>query len=372
MKILITGAAGFIGKNLVSHLRLYPDKYEILEYTEDSKEKIEDFLDKADFIFHLAGVNRPKDDKDFKTGNTDLTEKIITHLKKSGKNTPVLLTSSIQAVQDNPYGKSKLAAERIISSYSKETGATCFTLRLPNVFGKWSKPNYNSAVATFCYNLTHNLPIKVNDESADLNLIYIDDVIDIFIKCLEESINPNKASELISSKTFHTTVGEVADTIKELVSMRETLIVPDLSNKLTKYLYSTLTSFYDTNDLIASMQMNSDERGWLFELAKSKEFGQIFVSQTNPGYSRGEHWHHTKVERFCIIKGQGEMHLRDVGTDEIRTYKLSDQKMQIIDTPIGVIHAIENTGKDDMIMVIWANEILNKDSPDTYWEKVKK
>ncbi len=371
MKVLITGASGFIGKNLISHLRLQPDLCEILSYTKETTESLESLLDQADFVFHLAGVNRPQDETEFKTGNTDLTEQIVTHLASTDKKTPVLITSSTQAELDNPYGKSKLAAEKLVEQYAGDTGAPCFIARLPNVFGKWSRPNYNSAVATFCYNLTHSLPIAIHDPSAALNLIYIDDVARIFIDCLDGKIAPDTLASTIKTRTLPTTVGAVADTIKALVAMRETLVVPDLSDKLTRYLYATLTSFYDEDGLIANLVVNSDERGWLFELSKSKQFGQVFISQTRPGYVRGEHWHHTKVERFCVIQGQGEVFFRELDTDKVFSHKLTGDKVQIIDIPVGVVHAIENTGKDDMLLVIWANEILDKDAPDTYWEKVR-
>lgn len=372
MKILVTGAVGFIGKNLISHLRLQPDSYELLPYTKETTESIESLLDQADFVFHLAGVNRPKDEQEFKTGNTDLTKKITDYLISVGKQTPVLITSSTQAELDNPYGESKLAAEKVVTQYSKESGAPCYIARLPNVFGKWSRPNYNSAVATFCHNLTHALPITINDPSAVLSLIYIDDVTSIFSNCLEDIITPQELASKITEETIPTTVGTVASTLEELVAIRETLVVPDLSNKLTKYLYSTLTSFYDEQDLTTDLTVNSDDRGWLFELAKSNQFGQIFISQTKPGYVRGEHWHHTKVERFCVIQGQGEVFFRELDTDRVFSHKLTGDKVQIIDIPVGVVHAIENTGTDDMLLVIWANEILDKDAPDTYWEKVRR
>jgi UDP-2-acetamido-2,6-beta-L-arabino-hexul-4-ose reductase len=371
VKVLITGAAGFTGKNLISQLRLLAEPHEILTYTKETTESIESLLDQADFVFHLAGVNRPKDEKEFKEGNTDLTGTIVSHLTKTGKKTPLLISSSIQAELDNPYGKSKLAAEELVQGYSKATGADCYIARLPNIFGKWSRPNYNSAVATFCYNLTHSLPVTINDASAPLNLIYIDDVVSIFIDCLNGNTTPDGIADAIKSRTLATTVGHVADTLEQLVAVRKTLVVPDLSDKLTKYLYSTLTSFYDEQDLTTDLVVNSDDRGWLFELAKSHQFGQIFISQTKPGFVRGEHWHHTKVERFCVIQGQGEVFFRALDSDRVFSHKLTGDKVQIIDIPVGVIHAIENTGTDDMLLVIWANEILDKDNPDTYWEKVR-
>lgn len=365
--VLVTGSEGFIGKNLVTRLR-QTGAYTILRYDKDSTDELSALVNKADFVFHLAGVNRPKDEDEFKAGNQDLTEQILK--LAAPKKLPILITSSIQATLDNPYGKSKRGAEKLVAAYGKKTGAKTYTFRLPNVFGKWSRPNYNSAVATFCHNISHNLPIQINDPAAPLTLVYIEEVIDEFLKCFtdQQAINPEGFCYI--PNTYTTTVGVLASSIQRLHNMRTTEVVPDFSNTLTKYLHATLTSFYDKDALAHTFELHDDERGWLFELAKSESFGQVFISSTKPGFTRGQHWHHTKVERFCVIKGVGEIRFRKINSKDIFSYPVTDSKIQIVDIPVGYIHSVTNTGTSDMILVIWANEVFNKESPDTYYEQV--
>ena len=365
--VLVTGSDGFIGKNLVTRLR-QEAVYAVLEYDKSTKVTLGSLVEKSDFIFHLAGVNRPQNEAEFKTGNQDLTDTI---LKLAAPNkTPVLITSSIQALLDNAYGKSKLGAESLVTAYGKTTGAKTYIFRLPNVFGKWSKPNYNSAVATFCYNIAHNLPVQINDADAPITLVYIDEVIDEFIKCLTDQQATDTEGFCRIPTTYPTTVGKLAETIQALHSMRTSSIVPDLSDTLTKYLHATLTSFYEDSALAHVYDLHDDERGWLFELAKSNAFGQVFISSTKPGYTRGQHWHHTKVERFCVIKGEGEIRFRKVNSKETFSYAVTDAKIEIIDIPVGYVHSITNTGTSDMLLVIWANEIFDKNRPDTFYEEV--
>ena len=365
--VLVTGSDGFIGKNLTTRL-IQDGSYTVLSYDKDSSEDLSSLIDKCDFIFHLAGVNRPQNEEEFKTGNQDLTDRILDIA--APKKIPILITSSIQALLDNPYGKSKRGAEELVTTYGKQTGAKTYTFRLPNVFGKWSRPNYNSAVATFCYNIAHDLPIQINDEAAPLSLVYIDEVIDEFLKCLSDQQTIDAEGFCFIPSTYSTTVGKLAETIQSLHAMRSTAVVPDLSDKLTKYLHATLTSFYDNNALAHDFELHDDERGWLFELVKSTSSGQVFISNTKPGYTRGQHWHHTKVERFCVIKGEGEIKFRKINSKETFSYAVTDKKIQIIDIPVGFIHSVTNTGSSDMLLVIWANEILDKERPDTYYEQV--
>lgn len=366
-KVAITGAEGFIGKNLAVALQLTKD-YEIIEYNRDTKEPLESVLNQADFVFHLAGINRPKEDGEFKSGNTDFTEEVIHVLQNKGKKTPILFSSSIQAELENEYGKSKRDAEKIISRYHEDTGANVYIFRLPNVFGKWSKPNYNSAVATFCHNITHDMPITVNDRSTKIKLAYIDDVIADFISCIERQISEKDIHSV--SVTHDTTLGEVVDTLYDLHSMRKSLLVPNLSQGLNKSLYSTLISFYDEQDYAYSLTNNTDERGNLAEFIRSESSGQVFVSKTKPGFTRGNHWHQTKIEKFLVVDGEAEVSFRRVGSKDAFTYKVSGDKMKVIDIPVGYIHSIKNVGSSDMILVIWANEILDKNNPDTYYEEV--
>lgn len=366
--VLITGAAGFIGKNLSEKLKQLTS-LEVIEYSKNSDESLVSALDRADFVFHLAGVNRPKDEEEFKSGNRDFTESILTLLREKDAQTPVLLTSSTQAEQDNPYGRSKREAEELVRAYGNDTGASVYIYRLPNVFGKWCKPNYNSVIATFCYNITHSLPLTINDEDTELTLTYIDDVIDEFISCIGEK----KKQETDFSSVmpiYSARLGDIANTLSNLHDMRETLVVPDLSSKLTKHLYSTLTSYYEEEDYIYDLESNADNRGWLSEFIKSDQFGQVFVSKTNPGFTRGNHWHHSKVEKFVIVEGEAQLSFRKVGGQETFDYKASGDKIQVVDVPVGYVHSVKNIGKNDMTMIIWANEILDKDNPDTYYEEV--
>ena len=365
--VLVTGSDGFIGKNLTTRL-IQDGSYTVLSYDKDSSDSLSSLIDKSDFIFHLAGVNRPQNEEDFKTGNQDLTNKILEFA--APKKIPILITSSIQAVLDNPYGKSKRGAEELVAAYNKKTGTKTYIFRLPNVFGKWSRPNYNSAVATFCYNTAHDLPIQINDPKAPLTLVYIDEVIDEFIKCLSDQQAVDSEGFCFVPNTYSTTVGKLAETIQGIHAMRSTAVVPDLSDKLTKYLHATLTSFYDNDTLAHTFDLHDDERGWLFELVKSDTAGQVFISSTKPGFTRGQHWHHTKVERFCVIKGEGEIKFRKINSKETFNYPVTDKKIQIVDIPVGYIHSVTNTGTSDMLLVIWANEILDKTKPDTFYEAV--
>lgn len=365
-KILVTGSSGFIGKNLT--VRLEQAGYEVFKYDRETVEPLGELVEETDFIFHIAGINRPKDEKEFKTGNQDLTETIISHAKKH--RLPIVITSSIQASLDNPYGKSKRGAESLLRDYEKTEKANVYIFRLPNVFGKWSRPNYNSVVATFCHNISHDIPLQINDPDSQITLVYIDEVIDEFLKCITADKAPNEEGFCEIPNKYTTTVGELAGIIESLHEMRTNQVVPDLSNRLTKYLYATLTSFYDEDYYASEPEVNTDERGWLFELIKSDQSGQVFVSKTKPGYTRGQHWHHTKVERFCVIDGEGEISFRKLGSQDIFNYQVSDKKIQVIDVPVGYVHSIKNTGQKDMLLIIWANEILDKNNPDTYYEEV--
>lgn len=372
-RILVTGAEGFIGKNLVSRLALMLDSYELMEYSLDSTEELEDLVDKADFIFHLAGVNRPKDESEFQTGNTGLTKRIIDQLRASRKTTPLLVTSSAQAELDNPYGRSKLAAEKIIRDWQQQTGAPAFIYRLPGVFGKWSKPNYNSVVATWCYNTSHNLPIEVSDPNHILKLVYIDDVIESFLRHLDhptEDADTQRYQEV--TPVFEVTLGELSSRINDIHNIRKQLVVPDLSEKLNKYLYATYISYLDQDNFAYSLTKHEDDRGWLAEFVKSEKFGQIFISRTRPGISRGNHWHHTKIEKFLVVEGRAEITFRNkINEQDIIRYTVAGDEARVLDIPTGYVHAIKNVGKNDLVTIFWANEILSKDRPDTHYERVE-
>lgn len=372
--VLVTGAAGFIGRNLCAQLNLTND-VTVLAYTrDDDNKKLKAAIQSSDFIFHIAGVNRPENESDFKLYNTDLTKQIIEVLKESNKKTPLLITSSTQANLDNPYGHSKLAAEEAAFDWYKESGAPVYVYRLPGVFGKWARPNYNSVVATFCYNIANDLPINIADENHTITLSYIDDVIDEFISLLDSKEDIDCTQPQTIKRTFDVTLGDLGRRIQAIRNIRTTLIVPNLHDPLNKFLYATYISYLPTNNFSYNLHKNSDARGWLAEFVKSEYGGQVFVSKTKPGISRGDHWHHTKIEKFLVVSGRGEIAFRDKrdNSDNIITYTVDGDDMTVLDIPVGYVHSIKNVGETDLITLFWANELLDKEHPDTYYEKVSK
>lgn len=369
--ILITGARGFIGRNLTARIKSQYPSFTVIEMGRNDLSTINEIIRDIDFVFHLAGENRPKNVSDFKKNNVDFTKSLISELSRQNHPAPIVFSSSIQAALDNEYGLSKREAEEAIAEYGVSTGASVYIYRLKNVFGKWSKPNYNSVVATFCHNIVHEVPLEISDTKKVVSLIHIDDVVESFLKCLEN--NPSgESANLTVEPSYDITLGNLADKLSAYRNLRLSQTVPDLSSAFDKALYGTYSSFYDLKELSVEPELFSDDRGWLFELLKSPSAGQVFVSSTNPGFTRGDHWHHTKVEKFCVIKGSGILHFRLFGTEEITSYELSDSKIQIVDVPTGYIHSIENNSHNEMILVIWASEVLDKNRPDTYYEKVKK
>ena len=337
----------------------------------NSPEELKNFVAKADFIFHLAGINRPKNQTEFDTGNRGLTEEIISLITVSGKKIPIVLTSSIQAEFDNPYGKSKKAAEDAVLAWTKNTESKAYVYRLPNVFGKWCRPNYNSVVATFCNNIANGLEITINDPKASLSLVYVDDVVNEFIKTMKGDATPANSDGFYTiPRQFSTTLQELADRLYGFKNIRSTLLVPDLEDVFNKFLYATYTSYFDEQDYGYKLDTKSDERGWLAEVIKSKHAGQIFVSQTKPGFTRGKHWHHTKIEKFLVIDGEAEISFRKLDTIEINTYTVSGKDLKVIDIPVGYVHSLKNIGKTDLITLIWADEIFDPENPDTYFAEV--
>jgi UDP-2-acetamido-2,6-beta-L-arabino-hexul-4-ose reductase len=370
MKILVTGSKGFVGKNLIVELKNRGYK-EIFEFDKDTDKKLLNKYTKAcEFVFHLAGVNRPKSEKEFMVNNFGFTSELLDLLKKNNNRAPILITSSIQARLNNPYGRSKKEAEDLLFSYSKETGAKVFIYRLPNIFGKWCRPNYNSVVATFCYNIANNLEIKIDDPEAEVVLCYIDDVIDEFLKVLENKKDTNTKKLLNVSKNYRITVGKLAKKIYSFKKNRVTLIMPELSNSFGRALFGTFSSYLPKDDFSYKLKKNKDERGWLAEFIKSESMGQIFISKTKPGITRGNHWHHTKVEKFLVIKGEAIIRFRQINTNEIIDYKVNGEEPEVVDIPPGYTHSITNIGKDDAIVLFWASEIFDKEKPDTYYLEV--
>jgi UDP-2-acetamido-2,6-beta-L-arabino-hexul-4-ose reductase len=368
--VLVTGSDGFVGRNLVAHLQL-DETIRLLRYDIDNTvQELEKFLEQADFVFHLAGVNRPENEKEFQTGNADLTAKIVHALQHTGKKTPIVISSSIQATKDNLYGRSKKMAEDALFAYAAQTGADVYVYRLPNLFGKWSRPNYNSVISTFCYNISHDLPIQINNPDYVLPLVYIDDVIAEFLSAMTGTVNRDENGYCFVSRTFEITLQELADLINSFRASRDTFVLPDMNDTLTKFLYSTYLSYFDEKGFSYFANMKTDDRGWLFELIKSPNIGQIFVSQTKPGITRGGHYHHTKVEKFAVVQGRAVIRFRKIDGNDIIEYPVSCEKIEIVDIPPGYTHDITNVGDNDVITLFWACELFDPGNPDTYYLKV--
>lgn len=369
MKILVTGANGFIGKNLIAelHNRGY---HNILEYDiETEPSLINNYCQEADFVYHLAGINRPKDQAEFMEGNFGFTSTLLDALKQHKNTCPVMISSSIQAELENPYGESKKAGEDLLFEYSKETEAKVLVYRFPNVFGKWCQPNYNSAVATFCYNIAHDLPIQVNDPSAMMNLVYIDDVVDELINALNG--NENKVDDFCKVAIVHAiTLGEIADLISSFKNSREERSIPDMTDALVKKLYSTYLSYLPEDQFAYSLKMNTDNRGSFTEFIRTPDRGQVSVNISKPGITKGNHWHHTKNEKFLVVSGTGVIRLRKIDSQEVLTYFVSGDKMEVVDIPTGYTHNIENLGASDMVTIMWVNEAFDPEKPDTYFLEV--
>jgi UDP-2-acetamido-2,6-beta-L-arabino-hexul-4-ose reductase len=383
MKILITGAKGFIGKNLVAQLNNIKEgkakqnslgsDLTVFEFDKDTDPSLLDtYCKEATFVFHLAGVNRPKEQSEFMEGNFGFTSDLLDALKKHNNTCPIMISSSIQAELDNPYGISKKAGEDLLLEYSKETGAKVYIYRFPNVFGKWCRPNYNSAVATFCHNIAHDLPIQVNDPNVQMTLVYIDDVAQELINCLVEK--PNKEGDYCKVPVEHNIkLGEIVELIQSFKDSRTTLQVPDLSDPITKKLYSTYLSYLPEDKFSYPLKMNVDERGSFTEFLKSPDRGQVSINISKPGITKGEHWHHTKNEKFLVVSGNGVIRFRKIDEpSEIIEYHVSGDKLEVVDIPVGYTHNIENLGEEDMVTVMWVNEIFDPTQPDTYFEPVSR
>lgn len=369
MKILVTGAKGFIGKNLVAELKSRKT-YEIFEYDIDSDPSLLDnYCKETDFVFHLAGVNRPKDQSEFMEGNFGFTSTLLDLLKKHQNTCPIMLSSSIQAELDNPYGISKKEGEELLFSYGKETGAKVLVYRFPNVFGKWCRPNYNSAIATFCHNVAHDLPITVNDRSVTMNLVYIDDVVEELIKTLDSK--ENKVGDFCEVPIVLTaTLGEIVDSIYSFRKSREERSIPNMSNEVVKKLYSTYLSYLPENQFSYDLKMNIDHRGSFTEFIKTADRGQVSVNISKPGITKGNHWHHTKNEKFLVVSGNGVIRFRKIDSEEVIEYFVSGDKLEVVDIPTGYTHNIENLGDTDMVTIMWANEYFDPEKPDTYFLEV--
>jgi UDP-2-acetamido-2,6-beta-L-arabino-hexul-4-ose reductase len=367
--VLVTGAAGFVGRNLVENLRLREDVVLTTFDTEDDRSVLDAALQKADFVFHLAGVNRPQHEEEFRTGNAGLTEDIVSFLQKQCRAVPVLLCSSTQAALDNPYGASKRQAEEAVFAYGQVTGTSVFVFRLPNLFGKWCRPNYNSAVATFCYNIANDLPIQVNDPNHIMTLAYIDDVVAAFLTALDGRATVCDGYAVV--EPVHTVkLGEIAELLQAFKASRADLSIPDMCDPLTKKLYSTYLSYLPTDAFSYPLKMNADDRGSFTEFIRTADRGQVSINISKPGITKGNHWHHTKNEKFLVVSGQGVIRFRKIGSEEIIEYVVSGEKLEVVDIPTGYTHNISNTGEADMVTVMWVNEPFDPENPDTFFEPV--
>ena len=370
MKILVTGSKGFVGKNLITELKNQGHK-DILSFDIDTDPNLLDkYTKECEFVFHLAGVNRSKNEEDFLKGNFGFTSRLLDLLKQHNNTSPIVVTSSIQAELDNPYGRSKKAGEEVILQYGKEIGNDVYVYRLPNLFGKWSRPNYNSVVATFCHNIAREIEITINNPDAILRLCYIDDVLHEFLKALKG--NPTKGNLPFCQVplSHEITLGKLAETLYAFKESRSKLTVPENSNELEKKLYSTYLSFLPEDDFAYDLTMHSDHRGSFTEFIRTPERGQVSVNISKPGITKGHHWHHTKNEKFLVISGNGVIRFRKIGESDIYEYQVSGRKLQVVDIPIGYTHSIENTGNTDLVTVMWANEVFDPENPDTYYEEV--
>lgn len=369
MKILITGSSGFIGKNLASQLRNIGYKDLLLYDIDSDPSDLEQYAKEANFVFHLAGVNRPEDTKEYMEGNYGFTAQLLELLQRHNSQAPLLITSSIHAILANPYGESKLLGEEIVRKDAQERGVENYIYRLPNVFGKWCRPNYNSAVATFCNNIAQGLSIQVNDPSVMMTLIYIDDLVEEFIHALNGE--PYIEGEYCRvGREYKITLGEIVNHIYSFKDSRNTLEVPDMRSPIIKKLYATYLSYLPTDSFSYDLKMNIDNRGSFTEFIKSADRGQVSINISKPGITKGEHWHHTKSEKFLVVSGRGVIRFRRIDSEQIIEYHVSGEKLQVVDIPTGYTHNIENLGSTDMVTVMWVNEIYDPTQPDTFFAAV--
>ena len=368
--ILITGAGGFVGRNLVATLHAMGCKDLLLFEKDDTVDTLADYCRRAAFVVHLAGINRPKDPSEFYSGTAGLTDTMLHLLAESGNKAPVLVTSSIQAALDNDYGKSKKQAEDAIFAHGETTGAPVYVFRMEGVFGKWCRPNYNSVVATFCHNIARGLPIEVRDPAYELPLVYIDDVVACILDTMQNHHAERDTEGYCRIHPVHrVTLGHLAELIEGFAEARKgSLEVPYLApGSFEKKLYSTYLSYLPTDQFAYDLNMHCDDRGSFTEALRSPERGQVSVNISKPGIVKGNHWHHTKNEKFLVVQGEGVIRFRRIDCEEIIEYHVSGKKLQIVDIPCGYTHNIENVGSEDMVTVMWANECFDPDHPDTFY-----
>ena len=372
LKILVTGSNGFLGKNLISKLEEL-ENIERFPYDIDTNEDLlRLYCRECDFVYNLAGVNRPENINEFMEGNFGFASSLVNYLRQYRNFCPIMNSSSIQAVQENYYGKSKRAGEDMLFNYSKETGADVYIYRFPNIFGKWCRPNYNSAVATFCHNIANNLPIKVNDSNTLMHLVYIDDVVRELLCALNGHPHMNSEGYCYVPEVHEKTLGEIVSLIYSFQESRDSLIIPDSTEgSFEKKLYSTYLSYLPVNKFSYELLMHEDERGSFTEILKSVERGQVSVNISKPGIMKGNHWHHSKNEKFIVVKGKALIQFRKHGSNEIIEYHVCGDKLEVVDIPTGYIHTIINEGDTDLVTLMWANECFDSENPDTVYEPLE-
>ena len=371
MKVLVTGANGFIGKNLITELERR-EGVEVLSFDIDTpSEKLDEYCKECEFVFNLAGVNRPQNESEFMEGNYGFASTLVDTLRKHGNTCPIMNASSIQAALENSYGKSKKAGEDMMFAYGQEMGASVYIYRFPNVFGKWCRPNYNSAIATFCYNITHGLPIQVNDRSTVMHLVYIDDVVEELLQALDRHPHVNDDGYCYVPTVHEISLGEIVTMLYSFRESRQNLMIPDMTEgSFEKKLYATYLSYLPPEKFSYPLQMHEDERGSFTEILKSADRGQVSINISKPGITKGNHWHHTKNEKFIVVSGKGLIRFRKHGEEEIVEYHVSGDKLEVIDIPTGYTHSIINEGDTDMVTLMWCNECFNPGKPDTVHEAV--
>ena len=368
--ILVTGSRGFVGRNLGVTLRrtemLHLQEYDLGIPAFDLVEAV----NRADVIFHLAGVNRPRREEEFKIGNTGSTEEICHILRHSGRTPKIVLSSSIQAELENPYGLSKRGAEEVLRGFADETGAECVVYRFKNLFGKWCRPNYNSVIATFCYNIAHGLPIQVNDPGKELEFTYIDEVVEAFVSELQPGSPGFRVAPPLAAT--RQSLGQLAEKIQAFRDIRSNLWLPDFSRTFDRALYATYISYLESDQFGYSLQVRTDQRGSLAEFLKSPAMGQIFISHTRPGVSRGDHYHHTKTEKFLVVQGEAIIRFRHLESEPVIEYHVRGEDYRVLDIPPGYSHSIENVGQNEVVTLFWSSQTFDPEHPDTYFEPVVK
>lgn len=363
-RVVITGGRGFLGRNLAAHLTAREDCAVTLIDREESNDDLRRALADADIVFHLAGVNRPQHVSEFDTGNTGSTEILVNMLREAGRAPKIVLSSSIQAALDNPYGASKARAEQVLREFAAETDASVRIYRLSNLFGKWCRPNYNSVTATFCHNIANDLPISVSDPARELDLTYVDDVVAAFLAEMDGDAHGQDVPEIV---TYRLTLGDLAGRIQAFHEMRSTLRLPDFADPFNRALYATYLSYLAEDRREYQLDIKSDPRGSLAEFVKSDAFGQIFVSRTRPGITRGNHYHHTKTEKFFVVEGEGLIRMRAIEGTEVHEYRVTGSSYQVVDIPPGLTHSITNVGTTEMVTLFWSSEVFDPNCTDTYF-----